>query len=200
MSKPRYKIAILALSLVLLGAGCKKKQPKVPPPQAQAPTVTQQEPAKPETAPPEATATSEPKADTDKPPAEASKPKPKPRRKAAKPAAKKEAPVVVADNTPPPKIVIQEGGAETESSGQINVGISHGDSAHQKQNTQQLIDSTETNLKGIRRSLSTDEQGIVQQIRNYLTQSRSATDQGDIVRAHNLALKAHLLSDELVKR
>jgi hypothetical protein len=33
-----------------------------------------------------------------------------------------------------------------------------------------------------------------------MTQSRQATKDGDLVRAHNLALKAHLLSDDLAKQ
>jgi hypothetical protein len=55
-------------------------------------------------------------------------------------------------------------------------------------------------LKSITRTLDADEQATVAQIRNFMTQSRTAITDNDLVRAHNLALKAHLLSDELVKR
>ena len=41
---------------------------------------------------------------------------------------------------------------------------------------------------------------MVAQIKDYMAQSRKATADSDSVRAHNLALKARLLSDELVKR
>ncbi len=41
---------------------------------------------------------------------------------------------------------------------------------------------------------------MVAQIRNYMTQSRAATTDGDLLRANNLAVKAHLLTDELIKR
>ena len=41
---------------------------------------------------------------------------------------------------------------------------------------------------------------MVQQARVYMTQSRSAIQDGDSARAYNLAMKAHLLSDELVKK
>lgn len=40
---------------------------------------------------------------------------------------------------------------------------------------------------------------MVAQIKDYMAQSRKATADADHVRAHNLALKARLLSDELVK-
>jgi hypothetical protein len=40
---------------------------------------------------------------------------------------------------------------------------------------------------------------MVEQIKSYVTQSRAAITDGDLVRANNLALKAHLLSDALVK-
>jgi hypothetical protein len=54
-------------------------------------------------------------------------------------------------------------------------------------------------LNGINRPLSPEEQAMVAQIKDYMTQAHKATDDSDTVRAHNLALKAYLLSDELVK-
>jgi len=65
--------------------------------------------------------------------------------------------------------------------------------------TEQLLESTDANLRSIKRLLSSDEESIVAQVRDYVTQSKQATKDGDLVRAHNLALKAHLLSDELAK-
>ncbi|HYY69629.1 MAG TPA: hypothetical protein VE734_07845, partial [Terriglobales bacterium] len=58
---------------------------------------------------------------------------------------------------------------------------------------------TQANLNSINRSLSSDEQAMVAQIKDYMAQSRKASADSDSVRAHNLALKARLLSDELVK-
>jgi hypothetical protein len=66
--------------------------------------------------------------------------------------------------------------------------------------TEQLLQSTESSLNGLNRQLSAEEQGTVTQIRDYITQSRNATKDNDVVRAHNLAVKAHLLCDELLKR
>jgi hypothetical protein len=83
--------------------------------------------------------------------------------------------------------------------GQLSSGMSEDEEFHQRQSTAELLDGTEANLKRITRTLTTDEQGTVTRIRNFETQARTANDQGDPVRAHTLALKAFLLSDELVK-
>lgn len=72
--------------------------------------------------------------------------------------------------------------------------------AHQKQVTEELLQSTDANLKGINRNLNSDELAMVEQVRSYMAQSRTATQDGDLIRAANLAQKAHLLSDALVKR
>jgi hypothetical protein len=80
----------------------------------------------------------------------------------------------------------------------ISAGIPHSDEMHHRQNTAELIQLTESNLRSIDRQLTGDEQNQVDQIKNFLAQARSATAENDLVRAHNLALKAHLLSDELV--
>jgi len=77
----------------------------------------------------------------------------------------------------------------------------HDEAVQHQQTTTQLLEATEANLRTVtRRSLKADEQDMVEQIRNYMQQSRNASAETDLVRAHNLALKAHLLSDELVKR
>ena len=78
--------------------------------------------------------------------------------------------------------------------------MGHDEASHRRQTTAQLLDSTDANLRGLNRTLTADEKAMVAQIKDYEEQSRAATAQNDLVRAHNLALKAHLLSDELVKR
>jgi len=70
---------------------------------------------------------------------------------------------------------------------------------HARGDADQLLRATEQNLASIHRTLSTDEQEIVQQIRVYMQQSRNATGNGDYTMARNLAFKAHLLSDDLVR-
>jgi hypothetical protein len=110
-------------------------------------------------------------------------------------------PAEIAKNTPPSKTNVPEGDTDTHvNAGQISPVISHDEAIHGTASTDQLLDSTDTNLRSItKRQLSTDEQSIVAQIHDYITQSRQATKDGDLVRAHNLALKAHLLSDDLAK-
>ena len=66
--------------------------------------------------------------------------------------------------------------------------------------TEQLLQSTENAIKGITRQLSPEEQAMLTQIRDFVKQSRDATRENDFGRAHNLAIKAHLLSGELVKQ
>lgn len=70
----------------------------------------------------------------------------------------------------------------------------------QKQTTAQLLEATEKTLGTLSHSLTHDEEEMVAQIRSYLTQSRKATTDGDFERAYNLATKAHLLSDALIKK
>ncbi|MCU1298701.1 MAG: hypothetical protein JWO91_2979, partial [Acidobacteriaceae bacterium] len=48
------------------------------------------------------------------------------------------------------------------------------------------------------RQLSPAQQDTMGQIRSYIQQAKAARSAGDLERAHNLALKAHLLSDEFV--
>ncbi len=197
-------VSVLLLSSGLLGlTGCWfKRKPPVPQPQAQAPTTTEPQPAPAPQEPPPAT---EPQpeqkpADT----AEAQPPKPKPKAKPKNHTAHKQAPAPKPEEKPqqeavlkpPPKIIIQEGGADT-SAGQIST-TTPGQS--QNLSTAKLLEATEANLRSLRRTLTADEQATVAQIKDYLEQSRAATKQQDLVRAHNLALKAHLLSEELVKK
>ena len=71
--------------------------------------------------------------------------------------------------------------------------------AYNQSTTEQLLDGTATNLRNIRPQLSAEEQSMLSHIRDFVEQSKQATKDGDPVRAHTLALKARLLSDELVK-
>jgi hypothetical protein len=60
--------------------------------------------------------------------------------------------------------------------------------------------ATEENLKKAEgRELSPTQREMVSQIKEFLGQSKAAVAAGDLERGHNLALKANLLSDELVK-
>ena len=65
--------------------------------------------------------------------------------------------------------------------------------------TDQLLVAAENNLKqAATRQLNADQAAVAEQIRNYIEQARAATKAGDIQRGHSLAVKARLLSDDLV--
>jgi hypothetical protein len=198
MNKRHASSFMLLALLPFLAAGCKKKQAKVIP---APPTLTEMAllsplpplvilVMQPEVLPPSATIV-----EVQPPP-----PKKKPKRNTRKPAPIPQPPVQTAQNTPPPRITIDRPPVTGEGAGGIFVGLEHSEEAHHKLSTAQLLQSTEDNLKSITRTLDADEQATVAQIRNFMTQSRTAITDNDLVRAHNLALKAHLLSDELVKR
>ena len=100
----------------------------------------------------------------------------------------------------PTKVVIRNG-STTEPTVQIAPGgLSKQQASTQVQTTTQLITNTNTNLQKLStRQLSPSQQDTVKQVRTYLDQAKTATDAGDLQRAYNLAFKAHLLSDDLLK-
>lgn len=99
---------------------------------------------------------------------------------------------------PPPKKVVHNGGSD-EPSIQL-VGGDAADQASKERSTEQLTAATEENLKKIAgRQLSSTQEATVGQIKQFMDQSKKAVADGDPERGHNLAMKARLLSDELVK-
>jgi len=201
MMRNAQSVLWLALLLVTV-SGCKKKQKPVAV-AVPAPTIT---------APVAATPIPETKASVpDKPPVTAPEPaKAKPK---ARPKPKKT--VVKADPEPakptaenpaiakatPPRIVVQPA-TPPPGEGQPNTVVpdmTHTEEAHHRQTTEQLMQSTEANLRSLRRVLNADERSLLQQVQLFMAQSREASQAQDLVRAHNLAMKAHLLSDELVR-
>jgi len=199
--------------MLLFSAGCKKKKPPVPPPQSQAPTITsptpeQQTPTPAITIPP-----AEPTPSTTAPTEETTTPgKPSPskprhtigrRHPANSTTAKKppaSAPATPPASTPPATTAAKTTPPTPDADvGQIAPPISPSAASQAQQSTTQLLDSTEQNLRGLTRTLSNDEQNTVSQIRSYIVQARSALKDQDLERAHNLALKAHQLSDVLLR-
>ena len=101
-----------------------------------------------------------------------------------------------AANCPPPKTVVRNGGT-SEPSIQLSGGAAQ---AQQRSTTDQLLGSTEENLKKIAgRQLTPAQQDMVSQIHQYMEQSKEAVTSGDADRGRMLAQKAQLLSDELAK-
>ncbi|HKD03274.1 MAG TPA: hypothetical protein VKB77_12630 [Terriglobales bacterium] len=123
--------------------------------------------------------------------------KPKPASSATKKHAPKKQPAKATDA--PAKVVVPNG-STADPEQQFSSGRSATLAPHQVQSVNQLLDATESNLKQISgRTLNVTQQDTVKQIRSYMDQAHKAVDSGDADRAQNLALKAHLLSDDLVK-
>jgi outer membrane biosynthesis protein TonB len=198
MSGNRTKVAILILASLTLLSSCKKKNPNIPQPQSQAPTLTLPGPKVQPEPPPQpqplpqsqqpAEATNIPEEQPTEP---ITKPKTHRRRSAKK--------VVPPPAPEQPNTSVKEGG-DVPAAGQLSAGIPEDEATRQRRSAAELRNATEKNLQNITRQLSSDEQAMVQQIRAYVAQSRSADEGGDIERAYNLAVKANLLSGELAKR
>jgi|ERR1700730_8939918 hypothetical protein len=104
-----------------------------------------------------------------------------------------------ASGSSPEKKVVRNGGT-TDPVIQLAPGMSEEQASRERQNTSQLLATTDANLKQISaRQLSLSQQDSVSQIRKYMEQAKAAEDEGDMQRAHNLASKALLLSDDVVK-
>jgi len=98
------------------------------------------------------------------------------------------------------KVVVRNGGAK-DGTPQLAPGLSKEQEVHNRENTNQLLSTTDANLKRIAgRQLTPAQQSMVKQVHTYVTQSKAASNAGDLNRAHTLAFKAHLLSDELAKK
>ena len=105
-----------------------------------------------------------------------------------------------AANSQSGKVVVRNGGA-IEGTPELAPGSGQEQEQHKRENTNQLLATTEANLKSVEgRQLTPAQQSMMEQIRAYLAQSKVATNGGDLERAHTLAYKAHLLSDELAKK
>jgi hypothetical protein len=99
---------------------------------------------------------------------------------------------------PPPKKVVRNGGS-SEPKVQLTGGTA-AEQASDKSSTDQLRAATEENLKKVAElQLNSSQREIVSQIKEFLKQSKAAVAAGDLEGGHNLAQKAHLLSEELVK-
>jgi hypothetical protein len=99
---------------------------------------------------------------------------------------------------PPPKKVVRNGGSK-EPSIELVEGTPS-EQAAQQRSTDKLTSAINENLKKITgRQLTPSQQDMVNQINQFMEQSKKAVAAGDLERGHNLALKARLLSDELVK-
>ncbi len=194
----QFVVFIVALGLSL-GTGCKRKKAQLAV-NMQAPTLAVPVPDQiPEIAPPPEPPPAKQEETVEE---QAPKKTPQKHRSSKKPAtppatappAANQGSTTVAVNRPPANSAIE---AATDTA--IAADVTGKQLVEQKQTTSELLDSAEKNLKGLT-GLSHDEEAIVTQIKSYIAQSRKATSDGDFERAYNLAMKAHLLTDALVKK
>ena len=195
MGKKRAIVIGVLLAFSLALSGCKKTKPPLPPPQAQAPTIPDTN--VPGTIPEVPVPQPEPAPTPTKPaPTITKKPKSRPRGEA------KRNPLPPQPSAPAPgdKAVIEEGGKQPDPAQPPLVAEANPQAAQQRINTNQLLSAAEYNINNLHRTLTTDDQAIIQHIRGFIDQSRQAMKDGDMERAYTLATKARLMSDELVKR
>ena len=90
--------------------------------------------------------------------------------------------------------------ASNDNSGVSAIGqLSSGAPSDLRQQTSELIASTERGLNGINRTLSDQEQKTASQVREFLRQAREALASSDVDGAHTLAKKAQVLLSELTQ-
>lgn len=205
-SARKFVVSLLLLTLLLLLQGCNKKKASLPR-KLQAPTIAVVLPDEiPLEEAPEEPARQVAEVPVTPPPVKA-----KPNKKQARTPAKKATPPVTAAVPPPPQTApgnqtvatlrpphnpATEGAPETA----IVAAIPSEQVTHQREDTARMVDATENTLKGINRQLNDEEKSMRSQIQSYLQQSRKATTDGDYERAYNLAKKAQLLAEALIKK
>jgi hypothetical protein len=92
-------------------------------------------------------------------------------------------------------VIVQQGGTSEPS-----IQLAGAATAPQANTANQMLATTESNLKKITgQQLTSSQQDMVNQIHQFIDQSKAAVQDGDLERARTLAWKAQLLSDELVK-
>jgi len=108
------------------------------------------------------------------------------------------APTTAPTESGPTRTVVRNGGA-ADPTVDLSPGLSPQQASHQTESTNQLLAASDANLKKIAgHQLSPSQQDTVKQIKSYMDQAKKAESDGDVQRAHNLAVKASLLSADLV--
>ena len=97
----------------------------------------------------------------------------------------------------PTKTVVRNG-STTDPTVELSPGLPSHQASQQIRATDQLLASTDANLKALSaRQLNTGQQDTVNQIKSFMEQSRTASRNGDVQRAYTLANKANMLSADL---
>ena len=208
ISKRQFVMGLL-VPLLAFQFACQKKQaaqkPKLPGP-AEAPTLTQTLPY--EIQPEPMPENPEEAAQKQEPPPLPKKTKTRKRGAGSGSTQAKSvqppAPTTAAPTTPPATTAdLHPPASPADAAAEVAIGpdISSAQAARDRQSTTQLLDTTENQLKRIdNNNLNSDQQAMLAQIRTYISQSRKAITEGDYERASNLAKKAQVLTDELMKK
>ena len=108
-------------------------------------------------------------------------------------------PQVATDSSGAPLKKVVRNGSTAEPGVQLGPGVSQQQASHQVQLTNQLLVTTDANLKtAATRTLTPEQQETVKQIQSFMKESKAAASDGDVQRAYTLATKANLLSADLV--
>jgi len=209
-------IAALAL-LALLTACDRHKTSAAPPPAAQAPSlppaqmaelvppvppslpVASERPVKLDTNVPAETKTKTVVAPPKRPVRHHPKAAPQETAQQEPPKAPAPPPTAPAASEPPAAEVASGQPSENSPIGQLSTTNGDANTADRHTISDQ-IDNTENTLNGIKRSLTSDEQKTVTQIRTFITRARDALKVDDLEGARTQATKAKLLLEELTKQ
>jgi len=188
--------------LTPLAAQTQQDSPQTnPPPETPKTGQEENQPAPPTTPPQNSPAPAPSQAEEQKQtPTESSKPAPKkvPTTSRHRQRSRKPPQASPAVDAPEKKVV--RNGSTSEPKVQFSSPVSQQQAAQERQKIKQLLAISDANLKKMSgRQLNASQKDTVDQIRNYMEQAVAADKAGDIQRAQNLASKARLLSDDLVK-
>jgi hypothetical protein len=150
-----------------------------------------------EPTPPQTTTVPAAKAEQESPEVKPS-PKPAVHSKKSRRHKKAEKQVAAPDPSGPKKIVVRQGGTSDPTVVLTPGRATQGSSTPQM--TAELLTATDANLKeATAKPLTATQEETINQIKLFMEQANAAVKAGDLDRGHNLAIKAHLLSDDLVK-
>lgn len=185
----------------------KDQQQTQPPAEAPTAATPQSEPAQPSQVSPDQGHSKEQGTEQAAPPSQASpdqtvqpKPHPPAKSKSTRNRKKRTTSSKTLSTDPSGKVVVRNGGLR-ESATQISPGVNDQQAQSQRKVTSELLATTDANLKKVSgQQLTPAQQSMLDQVNAYVRQSKAASDAGDIPRAHTLAVKAQLLSNELARK
>jgi hypothetical protein len=102
-------------------------------------------------------------------------------------------------NCPPTKVIVRQGGS-SDPSIELAGGAVGNQASNERRSADDMLAATQENLKKVDETqLTNSQKAEVDQIRQYIEQSKAAAAAGDLDRARTLAWKAQSLSEDLVK-